>query len=181
MSIATKAAKLSSQGGMVGRVPYGDPGLLGSIGNFLGKAAGAVGGFLVGGPAGAVAGYTGASKLLGGGGGGGQQYPVTMPTNLPAVPQPGVGGAISRILPGGQSGYVSAAKPAGTHLNKSGYWLKDGTYVPPQSRYVRNRRRDPMNPRALRRAIGRIDAAKIWQHKLHGITTEKYTSAGTRK
>jgi hypothetical protein len=59
------------------------------------------------------------------------------------------------------SGSVSASHdglpPRGYHLNKTGYFLKSGQYVPPRSRYVRNRSRNPLNPRALRRSISRVD------------------------
>lgn len=50
---------------------------------------------------------------------------------------------------------AGAIQPAGTHLNKSSYFLRDGTFVPARSRYVRNRTRNNANGRALRRAIGR--------------------------
>ena len=46
-------------------------------------------------------------------------------------------------------------QPAGTHLNKSSYFLRDGTFVAARSRFVRNRTRNNANGRALRRAIGR--------------------------
>lgn len=46
-------------------------------------------------------------------------------------------------------------QPAGHHLNKSSYFLRDGTFVPARSRWVRNRTRNNANGRALRRAIGR--------------------------
>jgi hypothetical protein len=47
-----------------------------------------------------------------------------------------------------------------THSNKSGYHLKDGTYVAPGSRCVANRRRNPLNPRALSRAMSRVAGAQ---------------------
>lgn len=59
-----------------------------------------------------------------------------------------------------QNGAAVAVPPSGFHLNKSGYFLKDGTYVPPRSRFVKNRRRNPLNPRALSRALSRLDSAK---------------------
>lgn len=51
---------------------------------------------------------------------------------------------------------------AGYHFNKSGYYVQDpsdpmrGIYIPPGTREVRNRRRNPFNPRALDRATSRI-------------------------
>ena len=66
-------------------------------------------------------------------------------------------------------------------LNKSGYWLKDGTYVPPGTRYVKIRRRNSMNPRALSRALSRLNGAKTLQSKLNGFATDKYTASGKKK
>lgn len=165
MSLATKISKATSQGGMVGRVPYGDPGLWGAIGGAIKTVAKAGIGFVAGGPAGAVAATI--PGLLGGGG------PKGLPSNLPALPMPGVGGAIARALPGGSSGYVSAAPMRGYRLNKTGYWLKDGTYVPPQSRYVKSRRRNALNPRALSRAMARIESAKKASKGMSRITIRK--------
>lgn len=164
MSIATKAAKATSQGGMTGRVNYGDPGLFGAIG-------GALKGFVTGGPvgalSGAISGFSGPSK------------PATIPSNLPALPQPGVGGALARVLPGGKSGYVSA-EPAkalkGYHYNKSSYFLKDGTFIPEGTRLVKNRRRNPLNPRALSRAMVRLEQAKRASKKASRITIRKAKS-----
>lgn len=47
--------------------------------------------------------------------------------------------------------------PSGYHPNKSDYFLKDGSFVAKGTRCVRNRSRNPANPRALRRSISRID------------------------
>jgi len=41
-------------------------------------------------------------------------------------------------------------------LNKSSYFLKDGTFVPEGTRLVKVRRRNFANGRALRRSIGRV-------------------------
>jgi len=76
---------------------------------------------------------------------------------------------------------VNGKPPAGWHWNKTDYFLRDGTFVPAGSKLVKNRRRNPLNPRALRRAVGRIDAGKVWQSKMRGIETEKFTKAGSRK
>jgi len=61
-------------------------------------------------------------------------------------------------LPGG----AVVARP--THANKSGYYIRSGqttgTYVPPGSRCVTNRRMNPLNPRALHHAMTRIVSAK---------------------
>lgn len=57
---------------------------------------------------------------------------------------------------------VNGCCPAGSHKNKSAYWRREnGTwvYVLPGTRCVRNRRRNPLNPRAADRAIGRLRSA----------------------
>ena len=70
--------------------------------------------------------------------------------------------------------------PKGYHPNKSAYYTSAG-YHPKGSKCVKNRRRNPLNPRALGRAISRIDAGKKWQGKLREIETAKYTAAGNKK
>lgn len=177
MSLSVKAGRARSQGGMAGRVRQGDPGLLGALG-------GAVGGFLTGGPlgaiGGAIAGYSGGPKI---------SQPTG--TSVGAIPTPGIGGTVARLVPGGSTGYSIpgaaggsgsvAAAPSGYRLNKSGYFLKDGSYVPPRSKYVKIRRRNSMNPRALSRAISRVNGGKRLQHTLSQISTGKYTASGKKK
>jgi hypothetical protein len=59
----------------------------------------------------------------------------------PPMPVPGLGGTISRILPGGDSGYRSSQ---GYHWSeKAGKWVK-------------NRHMNPLNIRALRRSGRRV-------------------------
>ena len=148
------------------------------------RIIGGITGFLGGGPAGAVAGVLA--------GGGGRRRPAIAPPGQVVVRAPGVGAAVARAVPGGRTGLMVA--PTGTalattrigcmsghHPNKSDYWLRDGTFVPKGSRCVKNRRRNPMNPRALSRAIGRVDAGKALQGKLAEITTKKWTASGKRK
>jgi len=179
MSASLKMARMARNGRRPSAaIVRGDPGLFGAIGS-------ALTGLITGGPAGAVAGAVSGWK-------GEPAAPrptisasipqLTTPSSFPSyVPTPGVVGSAQRFLPGGETGYTAAAKPAGYHLNKSEYVLKDGTVVPKGSRYVKNRRRNAMNPRALRRAVERVDAAKTWQSKLHEIETGKYTKAGNQK
>jgi hypothetical protein len=190
MSAAIKLARASSQGGIgTGRnVSRGDPGLFGT----LGKLAGGAVGFLTGGPAGAVAGYKAGGALGGLLEGGGSKPAVATPafaptTSYPVVGSPGVTGALQRLVPGGATGYQvnapaaaanGAGCPKGHRLNKSGYWLKNGTYVAPGTKCVKSRRRNPANPRALDRAIGRLNSAKRLQHKLSGFSTRKYSKTG---
>ncbi len=48
----------------------------------------------------------------------------------------------------------------GCHANKADYFLKGGTFVAAGTRCVTNRRRNPLNPRALDRAAGRLRSAQ---------------------
>ena len=134
-------------------------------------------GFLAGGPAGAVA----AGASLVGGRNQGAQWPqpgtgrprgIAIPRFGPQRPAPAP--VVGHIGAGGSPG-------PGYHLNKSDYFLRDGTFVPKGTRWVKNRRRNAMNPKALTRAIQRVEAGKSWQAKLSGITTAKYTASGKRK
>jgi hypothetical protein len=84
-------------------------------------------------------------------------FPGEMMPSLPvSVPQPGMLAAVQRALPGGATGMMGAMPPQGYHLNKTAYFLRDGSFVPARSRYVRNRTRNNANGRALRKAIGRV-------------------------
>jgi len=88
------------------------------------------------------------------------------------IPAPGMLAAAQRFFPGGETGMmdqygVTTAMLAGKatgwpgyHWNKSGYFLMSGEYVAPGTKAVRNRRRNPCNPRAVSRALGRVKAAK---------------------
>jgi len=61
----------------------------------------------------------------------------------------------------------------GYHLNKSSYFLMDGTFVEAGTKWVRNRRRNPGNMRALSRSLGRIKSAKKMASSLSQITIRK--------
>ena len=149
----------------------GDPGIFGDI---WGGIKGAVGG--------AIKGFTG---------GGSQPKPptITWPMTIPGIQQapiiksPGVRGVAERLVPGGATGYemnpaMRAGKPSqtGYHWNKTGYFLKDGTWVAPGTKEVKNRRRNPLNPRALDRSISRITSAKRASKKLSRVTIRKATA-----
>jgi len=183
MSLAIKAARAGAGNGAARMGRYGDPGLFGFI---KGVAKAGFAG-LTGGPGAALK-----SVVQSIGGGGAPMMPplpmamVSGPSQGPGTsvivaPKGGVVGAVQRALPGGATGYEVLACPSGYHANKADYFLKDGTFVARGSKCVRNRRRNPLNPRALRAALGRVDAGKTWQAKLHDVTTAKYTAAGTRK
>lgn len=173
MSLAVKGARMATQGAGRVRPGVGDPGLFGFLGGVAKRAIGAVGR---------------ATGLL-------PQQPQVMqiaappPQVRPGLPLPGPFRARPEaILPGGRpfieresAAGMKLACPSGFHPNKSDYFLKDGTFVAKGTRCVKNRSRNPLNPRALRRAVSRIDAGKVWQEKMRGIETDKFTKAGKRK
>jgi len=71
---------------------------------------------------------------------------------------------------------MQAGKPcpvSGYHWNKSGYFLQSGEYVAPGTKMVKNRRRNPANPRATSNAITRIKGAKRYASALSSITIRK--------
>jgi len=199
VSLAIKAARRATRA-MPGAA--GDPGLLGGI---LGAFKGGLKNIL-GGPAAVVSGAAGGFREGFKGPASSPVSPIAppigapvsiasqVPTNgrmngrrmVPVLPKPGVIPQFERLFPGGATGLEVAingngACPSGSHPNKSDYFLKTGEFVAKGSRCVKNRRRNPLNPRALTRAVARIDAGKIWQGKLHEISTGKFTAAGTRK
>jgi len=67
----------------------------------------------------------------------------------------------------------SASGWPGYHWNKSDYFLRSGEFVPAGTRSVRNRRRNPANPRATSNAITRIKGAKRYAKSLSGISIRK--------
>jgi len=120
----------------------GDPGWLSSIWKGIKKVARPVIGGLIGGPVGAVI--------------GGAVGAVTAAKPTPTLPPPGsIGAAIS--MPGGTvvsvagvprigpGAMAAGACPSGYHLAKDG-----------SGRLVRNRRMNIANPKALRRAMRRV-------------------------
>jgi len=149
----------------------GDPGLF----SFVGKALGGIAKVGVG----LVKGFAGIPSA--------PQVPLSLtsvptfqlPTQLPtppridvpqgtpgATPTPGIGGVLSRILPGGMSGYSLGAGCTikGTHNNRSTYvtrgggtsrWPQSVQVHPKGTECVKNRRMNVANPRALRRALRR--------------------------
>jgi len=82
----------------------------------------------------------------------------------------GPGGILSAFpgVPGGVTGFadpatgldVTACPPRGFHLNKSSYFLRDGTFVERGTVWVRNRRRNASNGRANDHAIRRLSGAQ---------------------
>ena len=175
----------------------GDPGFFGTL---WGGIKGAVGGLVTGGPLGMVGGAIGGA--LGERGSVLTATPrlpapmtlpgqISAPTFFPTPPQqngriksPGVVGAGQRAWPGGETGYEEGAEAyragkassMGYHWNKSGYFLKSGQWIAKGTKEVRNRRRNPLNPRALDRSISRITSAKRASKKLSRITVRKATA-----
>lgn len=174
MSLTLKVARgRSNRRAMPG---VGDPGLFGTIGGFLGKVAGVA--KIIPGPIGAAASLvqrtlspTRVSPVAA------WQPPAFQPMQLPPqVSAPGPMAAVQRFLPGGETGMMDAppiGAPSGYHVNKSDYFLKDGTFVPAGSRWVKNRHRNPLNPRAASRAVGRIEALKRATSRFSRITIRK--------
>ncbi len=123
----------------------GDPGWLSSIWKVVKKPLLKVAGTLIGGPVGAV--ITGATI-------GGAVVKATTKPGPPVAPPPGsVGGAVS--FPGGTTVSVAGVLPShaamGAHA-PAGYHLDKAT----RTRWVRNRRMNIANPRALRKAMRRV-------------------------
>jgi hypothetical protein len=76
------------------------------------------------------------------------------------------------FAPSGAQGAAGGC-PAGFRPNKTQYFLKDGTFVPRGSRCVRVRRRNSLNPRALQKAISRVEGFKKATKKASRITVRK--------
>ena len=64
----------------------------------------------------------------------------------------------------------NGACASGYHLNKSDYFLKSGQFIRKGSACVKNRRRNPLNPRAADRAIGRLRSASAFGKYLAKIS-----------
>ena len=123
----------------------GDPGWLSSAFKFVKKAIIPAVARVLGGPVGAVIGTVGGVVA------GTASRPPAAP---PAAPPPGaIGGAVS--FPGGTTVSVAGVLPShaavGAHA-PAGYHLDKKT----RSRWVRNRRMNVANPRALRKAMRRV-------------------------
>lgn len=107
---------------------YRAGGLFSGIGKLFKGAVGGIGGFLTGGPVGAVKGAASGLGLL--------PLNPTVSSIMMPVPEPGIGGAVHRLIPGGHTGL--------------GRLKKDGSFT------ERKRpRMNALNPRALRRALRR--------------------------
>jgi len=117
---------------------------------------------------------------VGRGFGGGGQVPESLEFEIPGFK----GKAVRGILPlpengvtVGSTGQPIPACPVGFHANKSGYYRQSPAggviFIQPMSVCVRNRRIDPGNTRATKRAISRIRSAKRLKDALGGVTVHK--------
>ena len=200
MSMSVKAAT-TAQRSMPGIGFQGDPGIFGFLGGVAKRVTGAVSrlgipgisagaGFVSGALGGILGRKTAKTRQAAQTGLGAGLLPFTggttgmgMPVRrfLPGgaqVPVPGFRGAIERFLPGGRTGMMPVQNGGGPpgpgyHINKSDYFLKDGTFIPKGSMWVKNRRRNPLNPRALSRAMSRLTSAKNAAKALGRITIRK--------
>lgn len=138
----------------------------GGTSGFVSKYQGLTGASQVKTPAMPGSGAVGTTLVPVGGGG-----PSIFPTSLPSpdsvkVTGTSVGfgayssGSATAYFTPQQNGGAACQLGSGTHLNKTGYFLKSGQYVAPRTKCVKNRRRNPLNPRALSRAMGRLASAK---------------------
>jgi len=154
----------------------GDPGFFDFVGRQIKSGLGIVSKLgipLVSGLAGT------AGSLLSGGGGqrgpGFQQIPLTLMQQQGTPMGVRKGGALAlgqRIIPGGETG-MGAGCGSGYRPNKSGYYVNGGQFVAPGSVCVKRRRMNPLNPRALSKAMRRIESAKRATTVLSRITIRK--------
>jgi len=104
---------------------------------------------------------------------GGRSGFTTIPEGL--IPK-GPGGVLGAFpgVPGGVTGFGNGAAdpegricpPRGFHLNKSSYFLRDGTFVERETKFVRNRRLNNANGRAQNKAIVRLEKGQDHAKKL---------------
>lgn len=162
----------------------GDPGLFGFLGKTISRIGGAVlGSTPIGAALGTVTGFLGGRATSPRGA---TQPIARTPSFFPTapnfgpqevVPKPGVRGAIERFLPGGSTGLVvqggtRMACPSGFHPNKTSYHTQAG-FVQAGSKCVKNRRRNPLNPRAASRAISRLESASKATKRITQLTDRK--------
>lgn len=156
----------------------GDPGFFGDLwGGIKGAATGLVTGGPLGAIGGAIGGFTGASR---------DPRPPSLPPMLNPRQGAPTGVRVGGMLPGGSKPYAAldygtngddparrAGRASGTpgyHWNKSGYFLKSGQWVAPGTKEVKNRRMNPLNPRAVKSSMRRIGRAKTAAKDLSRVT-----------
>lgn len=149
------------------RVQYaaGDPGIFSTIGNIARGAVNVVGRVAAATPAGRA--ITAIRDVVSGGGTSSNPRAATPQPPGPQMSISPGSGAVTRTAPGGQTVSVGVSplgtlgvavrggRTRGTHLNRSSYHLRDGTFVPAGTREVPNRSMNPCNPRALKKGLRR--------------------------
>jgi hypothetical protein len=128
-----------------------------------------------------VAQFAGSGPGMGSGGG---MFP-----NLPSLPM--IGGGTPTSTGGtmvGTDAKPGVCAPGGYHWNKSGYWsnesnlLPGASWTPPGTKLVKNRKRNPYNPRAASRAMSRLaslsQGMKVLERQLTKLAPRKRTSCG---
>ena len=119
----------------------------------------------------------------------GSTGPIPGPGTVQCPPgsSPGPGGFCTNPITGtvgrnGGSGQPTVACPGGYHLNKQGYWTAQG-YVAKGTKWIKNRRMNPLNPRAARRAVRRLRGTAAFARAMgfKGNIEIKPTSRRTRR
>ena len=85
----------------------------------------------------------------------------------------GPGVTVSGFGNGGAVAPVGGKPPAGYHWNRQGYFTKSEGWIPEGTKLVKNRRRNPLNPKAASRAIARLESAKNATKTLSRVTIRK--------
>lgn len=190
MSAAIKAARMNHQ--MVRSGYRGDPGLF----SFIGKAIKSVG-KLIPGVSTAINLVEGAGSLLAGNGKPKNPSIALKPlpaslapqtnnqfglVNIGQAPPPMIGPG-GNTTQGGTSGGTDwnssssetghTACRSGYHYNKTGYFTKRYGFIAKGTVCVKNRKRNPLNPRALSRSLARISSAKSAVRFLAGVEVPK--------
>lgn len=160
----------------------GDPGIFGDIGRFIGGAVKSVP--LVGGLVGG--GITALSNALDPvGSSASPRLPPMATIGINGMPQFQQASTTRKVnlspLPGNIYESTTTMGPvngsmSGYHLNKADYFLRDGTFVPKGTKWVKNRRRNPANSKATNRAISRVASAKKHASNLSRVTIRKKSS-----
>lgn len=90
-----------------------------------------------------------------------------------------MGNSHSRAIPVNQTNGI---KPRGYHVNRHGYYLASiATWVPAGTVYVPNRRRNPLNPRAMHRAMSRLISGKHAVRKLGLLDVPRHKRSSRRR
>jgi hypothetical protein len=78
----------------------------------------------------------------------------------------------SKAIPVSQTNGV---RPSGYHVNKHGFYLSSiATWIQPGTVWVKSRRRNPLNPRALHRSIARLVSARHAVKRLGILETVRH-------